>query len=213
LVAIRRGDSQQAETFLLEGLARAQDSGKRRWSRWYLVGLAEIARLRGMGPRAAKLIGASEGTLSTAGTHYEPATHDEIERIIAAVRAELDGEVFERLSAEGRAMSPKEAIACAFEPISDGLTERDLITGGVAIEPGVAAESQGPYPNDLTEREVEVLRLITAGKSNQEIGQELILSRRTVERHISNIYQKIGASGKVARATATAYALRHGLAT
>jgi DNA-binding NarL/FixJ family response regulator len=54
---------------------------------------------------------------------------------------------------------------------------------------------------------------MAAGKSNEEIGRELVLSRRTVERHISNIYLKIGASGKVARATATAYALRHGLAT
>jgi DNA-binding NarL/FixJ family response regulator len=51
------------------------------------------------------------------------------------------------------------------------------------------------------------------GKSNQEIGRELVLSRRTVDRHISYIYLKIEGSGKVARATATAYALRHGLAT
>ena len=56
-----------------------------------------------------------------------------------------------------------------------------------------------------------MLRLIAAGKSNQEIAQELALSLRTVERHISNIYQKIGATGRVARATATAYAIKHGL--
>ncbi len=65
---------------------------------------------------------------------------------------------------------------------------------------------------DLTPREVEVLRLIAAGKSNQEIAAELVLSIRTVERHISNIYQKIGTSGPVARANATAFALQHGLA-
>lgn len=64
---------------------------------------------------------------------------------------------------------------------------------------------------DLTSREVDVLRLIAAGKSNQEIAAALVLSVRTVERHISNIYAKIGASGAVARATATAYALQHGL--
>ncbi len=64
---------------------------------------------------------------------------------------------------------------------------------------------------DLTSREVDVLRLIAAGKSNQEIPAALVLSVRTVERHISNIYAKIGASGAVARATATAYALQHGL--
>jgi ATP/maltotriose-dependent transcriptional regulator MalT len=63
----------------------------------------------------------------------------------------------------------------------------------------------------LTAREVEVLRLIAAGKSNQEIARQLVISVRTTERHISNIYVKIGAEGKAARAIATAYALRHGL--
>jgi ATP/maltotriose-dependent transcriptional regulator MalT len=72
----------------------------------------------------------------------------------------------------------------------------------IALAPGLA---------DLTPREIEVLRLIAAGKSNQEIATSLVLSVRTVERHISNIYAKIGASGAVARATATAYALHRGL--
>jgi LuxR family transcriptional regulator, maltose regulon positive regulatory protein len=65
--------------------------------------------------------------------------------------------------------------------------------------------------SDLTPRELEVLRLIAAGKSNQEIAHELVLSVRTVERHISNIYAKLGVAGTTARATATAYALQHSL--
>lgn len=69
--------------------------------------------------------------------------------------------------------------------------------------------SSGP---ELTARELEVLCLIAVGKSNQEIARELVLSVRTVERHISNIYLKIGATGTAARATATAYAHRHNLA-
>jgi DNA-binding NarL/FixJ family response regulator len=63
-------------------------------------------------------------------------------------------------------------------------------------------------PAKLSARETEVLRLIAAGKSNQQIADELVLSLRTVERHITNLYGKIGAHGK---ADATAYALRHGL--
>jgi DNA-binding NarL/FixJ family response regulator len=54
-----------------------------------------------------------------------------------------------------------------------------------------------------------VLRLIASGKSNGETAAELVLSVRTVERHITNIYAKINARG---RADATAYALSHGLA-
>ena len=64
------------------------------------------------------------------------------------------------------------------------------------------------YPDGLTQREVEVLRLITTGKSNSKIAQELVLSVRTVERHVSNIYAKINARGRV---DATSYALSHRL--
>ncbi|MCH8843668.1 MAG: hypothetical protein IID61_11935 [SAR324 cluster bacterium] len=64
------------------------------------------------------------------------------------------------------------------------------------------------YPDNLTEREVEVLRHIAVGQTNAEIAKELFLSIRTVERHIGNIYGKINARG---RANATAYALTHEL--
>lgn len=63
----------------------------------------------------------------------------------------------------------------------------------------------------LTDREAEILRSIAQGMSNQEIASALFLSVRTVERHISNIYAKVGAHGKAARAAATAYAHTHGL--
>ena len=53
-----------------------------------------------------------------------------------------------------------------------------------------------------------MLCLIAKGKSNREIAGELVLSVRTVERHITNIYAKMGARG---RADATAYALSHNL--
>lgn len=60
----------------------------------------------------------------------------------------------------------------------------------------------------LTPRELELLQLVAAGKSNLAIAQDLVLSERTVARHITNIYNKIGARS---RANATAYAFRHGL--
>jgi predicted ATPase/DNA-binding CsgD family transcriptional regulator len=65
------------------------------------------------------------------------------------------------------------------------------------------------YPDGMTEREVEVLRHIAAGGSNRAIAERLSLSVRTVERHIENLYRKIGARSK---AEATAYAFRHRLA-
>ena len=68
------------------------------------------------------------------------------------------------------------------------------------------AATSGVFPDGLSNREVDVLRLIAAGRNNQEIADALSLSIRTVERHITNLYGKIGAHG---RADATAYALRH----
>lgn len=72
--------------------------------------------------------------------------------------------------------------------------------------PPVRAESRAA---SLTPREVAVLRLIAAGRTSSEISSELSLSVRTVGRHITNIYAKIGAR---TRADATAYALRHRIA-
>jgi DNA-binding CsgD family transcriptional regulator/pimeloyl-ACP methyl ester carboxylesterase len=78
--------------------------------------------------------------------------------------------------------------------------------GGGAPQPaGVDAHDAGAA---LTPREVEVLRLILAGKSGREIASELVLSARTVERHVANIYRKTKTHG---RAQLAAFALRRGL--
>ncbi|HKW41797.1 MAG TPA: alpha/beta fold hydrolase [Gemmatimonadales bacterium] len=63
-------------------------------------------------------------------------------------------------------------------------------------------------PGGLTEREAEILERVAGGFSNQGIARELAISVRTVERHIGNVYLKIGAHN---RAQATAYAIRKGL--
>ncbi len=60
----------------------------------------------------------------------------------------------------------------------------------------------------LTAREVQVLRLVATGKTNQAIAAELFISEKTVARHVSNIFAKLGLS---TRAAATAYAYQHGL--
>jgi len=60
----------------------------------------------------------------------------------------------------------------------------------------------------LTARELQVLRLVAAGETNKAIAAELVLSERTVDRHVSNIFTKLGVSS---RAAATAYAYKHQL--
>jgi DNA-binding CsgD family transcriptional regulator/tetratricopeptide (TPR) repeat protein len=65
------------------------------------------------------------------------------------------------------------------------------------------------FPDGLSRRELDVLKLVAAGKTNQQIADELVLSRYTVVRHLTRIFQKTNASN---RADAAAYALRKGLA-
>lgn len=63
-------------------------------------------------------------------------------------------------------------------------------------------------PGGLSAREVEVLRLVASGKSNQQIAQDLVLSERTVARHISNIFTKLDVASRTA---AAAFAFEHNL--
>jgi DNA-binding CsgD family transcriptional regulator len=66
---------------------------------------------------------------------------------------------------------------------------------------GVLEESA---PHGLTEREIEVLRLLAAGNSNREIGELLYISPATAARHVANIYNKLGVDSR-ARAVASAH--------
>jgi two-component system, NarL family, response regulator NreC len=90
---------------------------------------------------------------------------------------------------------------------------RRVAEGGTYLNPRLGAllaaappEPSGP-PDDLTPREVEVLRLIALGHTNAEIAQELFLSVRTVESHRAHIQQKLNRS---TRAELVRYALDHG---
>jgi NarL family two-component system response regulator LiaR len=67
-----------------------------------------------------------------------------------------------------------------------------------------------PTEDPLTEREVEVLKLVAKGLSNQEIAQKLVISERTICAHISNIMNKLHLAN---RTQAALYALREGIST
>jgi two-component system response regulator NreC len=91
---------------------------------------------------------------------------------------------------------------------------RRAAAGEVYLNPQLGAkiaaappEPAGP-PDDLTEREVEILRLIALGHTNAEIGKQLFLSVRTVESHRAHIQQKLR---RTTRAELVRYALDHGL--
>jgi DNA-binding NarL/FixJ family response regulator len=64
------------------------------------------------------------------------------------------------------------------------------------------------HPHGLTKRELEVLRLVAAGKTNRDIASELVVSEHTVARHVQNIFSKLDVSS---RSAATAFAFEHRL--
>ena len=83
-------------------------------------------------------------------------------------------------------------------------------SGSAARPPVSRRRRQRPdLPDELTPREVEVLKLIAAGLSNSEIADKLVLSSATVKTHINRIFYKTGARD---RAQAVRYAYQHGLA-
>jgi DNA-binding NarL/FixJ family response regulator len=83
---------------------------------------------------------------------------------------------------------------------------------GAVLDAGQVAARRGrpALPGGLTGREAEVLALVAAGRTNREIAEALVLSHKTVARHLSNIFAKLEVSS---RTQAAAYAFEHGLAS
>ncbi len=107
---------------------------------------------------------------------------------------------------EGYSLAPQvvdnDAVASCVE---------DFVMEAGEIDPtsAQAPPDETKNPDGLTTREVEVLRLLAAGQSNREIAETLVISPRTVERHVSNTYIKINANNRV---QASAYAFSHSIA-
>ncbi len=71
-----------------------------------------------------------------------------------------------------------------------------------------AAPAPRQWPAGLTDREVEVLRLVARGKTNRQVAELLVVSPKTVGRHVENLYRKLGVSS---RAAAAVFAMEHHL--
>jgi DNA-binding CsgD family transcriptional regulator len=102
------------------------------------------------------------------------------------------------LGDEDTATLELEGARAVFEELE---AARDLARVDALVSP---EHADNPY--GLTDRELEVLRHLSAGATNKAIAAELVLSVRTVDRHVSNIFTKLGVSS---RSAATAYAHEH----
>jgi DNA-binding NarL/FixJ family response regulator len=158
---------------------------------------------------AARLFGAGEALREAIGAPVLFYLID-YDGAVSATRDALGVEAFMAAWDEGRAMTLEEAIIHALE--EPATQEEGELTRRAPARGTSAAEDDafpGSYPDGLTAREAEVLRLLAEGRTNKQIAAELFLSVSTVQRHVANVYTKIGAHR---RAQATAYALSKGLA-
>jgi DNA-binding NarL/FixJ family response regulator len=141
------------------------------------------------------------------------AAHPETQVLVLTTYAD-DDSLFPALQAGARGYLTKDAsaeeIERAVRAVADGQTHLDpSIQQRLIASVVTTSVQQSALPDDLTTREVEVLKLIAAGLSNREIAEALVVSAATVKTHINHIFAKTGARD---RAQAVRYAYQHGLA-
>jgi DNA-binding NarL/FixJ family response regulator len=157
--------------------------------------MAEVAVSGALPSRATRLFGAAASLREEIGAPRPPAFRAYCERDLATARRQLDEAAFEKARTEGRAMGLQAAIEYALEqPTQPEQISRD--------------DPAPRHPYGLSDREVEVLRLVTEGLTDGQVARELHISPRTVGRHLGSIYKKLGVPS---RAAATKLAVKHGL--
>jgi predicted ATPase/DNA-binding CsgD family transcriptional regulator len=233
-IARARGDLSTAERLLMESLDRFRALDDRQGIAYVTVELAEVAWRRHDGPRAveylvdaltlrqeleetegvitclealaalaaphdpartARILAAADAWRSGSGMPLPPIDLPARDRAIQHARTAL-GPAFFALWDTGRTLLLEQTIAEATAPISFAPRVVSVI---VETAPGAG----------LTARELEVVRLVAAGRSNQDIADELSIGYRTATTHVGNILNKLGVDSRTAVA---AYAIRHGLA-
>jgi DNA-binding NarL/FixJ family response regulator len=98
-------------------------------------------------------------------------------------------------------MSPEQALAASEQVVLAAPTQEERSSSPITASPPT-------YPDGLTAREVEVLRVVAQGLTNEQVAERLVISPRTVDTHLTSIYSKIGVSS---RSAATRYAIEHHL--
>ena len=116
-------------------------------------------------------------------------------------RFQLGEQVFTTAWAEGRTMTPEQVL---------GAQGRTAISTPISVEQPTTptAKQTSTFPAGLTTREVEVLRLVAHGQTNEQVAEQLVISPRTVNSHLTSIYSKVGVSS---RSAATSYAMEQHL--
>jgi non-specific serine/threonine protein kinase len=191
---LHSGDIERAHALFRESMATHQALQNETGMAECLIGFAAIALLRGSPVVGARLLGASAtiGGQRVAIASVWHATRMEYEQYLELARMSLSEAEFQAEQAAGQEMTLEKAVDYALN---------------LPLKPGTASAIE-KTPDGLTGREREVAALIGQGKTNSEIANELVISKRTVESHVSKILSKLGLTsrGQIMR-----WAMDHGL--
>lgn len=106
------------------------------------------------------------------------------------------------------ALPPEQARAELDETVRAGALDKRAVNAVLEAAGARPTRARQGYPAGLTEREVEVLRLVAQGRTNREIAKALVIAAKTVDHHVQHIYTKIGTSTRVGAAL---FAMQHAL--
>ena len=191
---MQQGDIEGAHVLFRESLEaqRARNNGE--GIAQGLLGFAALAAATGSTADSARLFGAAVASSGWNSAIFWPAKKIEYDYYVGLIHTKMSDAEFEAEQAKGRALSIERAIDYALNlPL-----------------PLLATSQEGAEPShSLTEREREVAVMIALGKSNSEIAGELVLSKRTVEKHIANILSKLDFTS---RTQIVRWAIENGLA-
>jgi len=178
-VALERGEDRRAAALFAECLTVACEIWDRRRIAECLEGFAELSVKAGGAERAAWLLGAAHALRESTGSSVEPVDRAVYDRSIADVRQVLGEPGFTAAWNAGRTAPLDEALA-------------DVVATSGTTNAAGAQPTQLTGEVQLSAREQEVVRLIARGLTNSQIGEQLVISRRTADRHVSNILNKLG---------------------
>jgi predicted ATPase/DNA-binding CsgD family transcriptional regulator len=197
--ACRRGDGVAAVAHYQEMIQLCRATGDSYLLPYALEACGWVTRDGGESESAVRLYGAAAAV--RASTHAVLAPHEatDLEHQIGALRETLGAAAFEREWAAGQRMPAGEAVALALKLLEEA---EQSPAGGESETTEPAAASP------LSSREKDVIRLIAQGLTSKQIAQQLFLSPRTVDHHVTSICNKLGVE---TRAQAASVATREGM--
>ena len=198
-IAQAQGEREQAITRYRDSLSLTTTIDAGNIAGHCLLGLAKESLTAGRFQQATALFAAATCRLILTRL-LAPSERITYEQNLVDLRAQLDNTAFTDAWAEGETMTVQQALALSF--VRDNEQEQSPRPHPVAV--GLVSSKRqlhtSQYPDRLTAREVEVLRLVAQGWTDVQIAAELVISTRTVNAHLTSIYRKIRVSSRHAAA-------------